>query len=273
MPRPPGPQYTTDHSVNPDGTVDFACSVDLRQWPWLALPSQHPIVLQTQNFWASIGAMDALDKLDEGKWSALTWSRWECGPRDCGIAVRGRYENTLVDDRPAFSVMLLDAQDRIIAGMLGKGVVFRNRNFEHWRATAKGESEQTAAPGDFRYASRSMLNLSEYEVPFVSALANGHAKALITVANGLPPAHPYLSGSGDHVNATHLAEVARQVASLALDGAPFRIVGGEMDMRRYVELGCPFRIDVKTNDGNSIGMSLSQTDRDCATISLQVETL
>ena len=48
---------------------------------------------------------------------------------------------------------------------------------------------------------------------------------------------------------------------------------GTVDMRLYVELGCPFRIDVKTNDGNSIGMSLSQTDRDCATISLQVETL
>ncbi|WP_284124282.1 hypothetical protein [Parerythrobacter aestuarii] len=274
MPKPPGPQYTSGHEVNADGSVDFACSTDVELWPWLALPPQHPIVLQTQNFWSSIGASDALGNMDPDKWSALTWTDWVCGPPDCGPAVRGHYRTTrLDDDKLAFQIVLFDAADRTIATMLGKGVVFRTRNFEQWRDEAKHETEVEAPHADFTYADRALLNLTEREQPLVGPLVVDNAEALITKANGLPPGHPYFSGSGDHVNSTHLAEAARQVASLVLEGAPFRVTGGEMDMRRYIELGCPFRLVIEASDDDAITLALSQLDKDRATISLRFERL
>ena len=51
-----------------------------------------------------------------------------------------------------------------------------------------------------------------------------------------------MSGSGDHVNATHLAEAVRQYAALALGKGAGLPSGGAMRFRRYVELGVPFEI-------------------------------
>lgn len=110
--------------------------------------------------------------------------------------------------------------------------------------------------------------MSERELPLVSNLIDGHTRALVTKENGLMPGHPYFSGSGDHVNAPHLAEIARQMASQIAEGAPILVTHGEMDMHRYVELGCPIDIAVVEQSDTSITLEVSQLDRSCARLSM-----
>lgn len=271
----PGPAkaYTSDHAILEDGSVTFACSGDMELWPWLKLPAQHPIVIQTQNYWTSVGASAALGTLDEGKWSALTWTDWVLHDHSATHATRGIFARTLVEDKLAFETRLFDQDEKLIVTMRGRGVVFRTRNFEEWREGTKRKLADQSGPTGFRYAPRELLNLSGAEVPLVSELDGPHAAALITKENGLMPGHPYFSGSGDHVNAPHLAEVARQVASQINAGMPLLVVSGEMDMYRYVELGIKFDVRLLEHAANSATMEIAQKDRSCAKLSLNWETI
>lgn len=70
---------------------------------------------------------------------------------------------------------------------------------------------------------------------------------LITKTNGLRPGHPYIAGSGDHVNSTHMGEVGRQFGDLLL-GRPLINRGGEMNFLHYVELGTPFEVELSGHD-------------------------
>lgn len=268
MPAPPGPGYTSEHEVRDDGSVTFTCSTDVAAWPWLELAPQHPVVIQTQNFWSSVGAGAAMGTLDESKWSALTWTDWNLAERDAGHAVRGIYERSLVGDDLAFTTRLFDAADRLIVTIRGKGVVFRTRNFEKWREGSKKEAVARTLHTDFDFAPRDLLGLSERELPLVSQLKGDRARALVTRENGLMPGHPYFSGSGDHVNAPHLAEIARQMASQIAGGAPILVTHGEMDMHRYVELGCPIDIEVTGRGESTLALAVSQLDRSCARLSM-----
>ena len=54
--------YSSDHVVAGDGTVSFACSTDVDEWPWLALGPRHPVVVQAQNLlWPIITNMSCMD--------------------------------------------------------------------------------------------------------------------------------------------------------------------------------------------------------------------
>lgn len=271
MPQHRSPSYTSDHELHSDGSVVFACSGDTDAWPWLALPPQHPIVIQTQNYWASVGASAALGTLEEGKWSALTWTDWALGDIRAGIAAHGQFSRAMVEDKLAFETILFDSNDRRIVTLRGRGVVFRHRNFESWRQESKGEAAKRQPPPHFDYAPARLLNLSPGECALVSSFSGGTAKALITKENGLMPGHPYFSGSGDHVNAPHLAELARQVASLLIDGAPFLVTSGEMDMHRYVELDCPIDLLLVEHGDNSLVVEVSQLEHRCARLALKFQ--
>ena len=93
-------------------------------------------------------------------------------------------------------------------------------------------------------------------------------QALITKANGLTPGHPYFSGSGDHVNAPHLAEIGRQVVSLLVHGKPLVVTHAEMDMHRYIELETPFEIAIERQGERRANLAIRQLDRSCATITM-----
>ena len=272
----PDRSYICDPVVEAENTVTFACSQDVDEWPWLALPPQHPIVIQTQNFWTSVGAGRALKSRDDDKWSALTWTRWTLGDRDAGIATRGTYTLKGEKGQIDFSTKLFDAQDRLITELDGKGVVFRTRDFESWREKSK-QAVKEPTPSTLDYADAKRLGLSDVEPALIAPLAESdgtrQTTALITKANGLMPGHPYFSGSGDHVNAPHLAEVARQVASLASKDASLLPVGGEMDMHRYIELGTPFEIRIDGQSEESLSLAISQLGKSCARITLQWENL
>lgn len=267
--------YISNAEVQADGLVAFACSQDVREWPWLALSPQHPLVIQTQNFWCSVGSGQALQARDDDKWSALTWTKWQLGDRAAGIAKQGRYRalDESEDGRQmAFAIELFDAADRLIVSLEGKGVVFRNRDFESWRETAKHAAKNPAL-ARIEYADPKPLGLSDREPPLIAAVQNIdgaiQTTALITRENGLMPGHPYFSGSGDHVNAPHLAEIARQTVSLLNAGRTPLITGAEMDMHRYIELGTPFDIRIEQQTSTSVTLVLSQLGKSCANIAMQ----
>ncbi len=271
MRQAPEKQYTHSHVVSDDGTVTFKCSDDQDQWPWLALTPFDPIVVQTINFWASVETAAARGTWDPKKWSALTQTEWSCGEPGVEHAVRGIGEALGSKGSPRFQLRFFDANEALVYTISGTGVVFENRDFESWRKKAKNNVVPAQAPINFEYADARAVGVSEQKESFLSPLNNGgtlSAQAYITRENGFPPAHPYQSGSGDHVNATHLADVARQFVNLLLGGGNHVILGGIMHFDHYVELGHPFDI-IQTRDQvnrKTISMIVEQAGRPCARI-------
>ncbi|WP_337660939.1 hypothetical protein [Erythrobacter sp. Alg231-14] len=270
--------YTSDHVINSDGSVQFICSRSVAEWPWLALAPRHPIVIQAQNFWASIGSIMALGGMEEGQWSALTWTEWQCGDPDAEIAAHGVYSRESQGNNDFFRLTLFDEVDREIATMRGRGVVFKNRNFEEWREQAKQKAklnghaargETTTAP--FLFAAPEALGIGPSEhalVAPISADDPNTINALVSRENGLPPANPMLGGSGDHVNSVHMIEVARQALCLTQGNPKIDVVGGEMELNRYVELGTPFDLRCERPSRDTTQFVLRQLGKDCAKITL-----
>lgn len=267
--------YTGGHRLDADGLVHFSCSTDTSEWPWLELGPHHPVALQAQNFWSSVGASNALGSMDEGQWSALTWTDWRCGDEDVGVAVRGTSGREGEGEDERFVITLYDAEDCEIVRMRGRGVVFRNRNFEEWRAEAKRKAAERAVadptPIPEKMAERELLGLGPGEHPLIAAPDNGRERSFVAFVsrdNAMPPANRMLSGSGDHVNTVHIAEAARQALCL-LKGEPSpTISGGEMHLNRYVELETPFTLEVTASEGGRTSFALSQLGQPCAEIAL-----
>lgn len=269
MPQGLGEPYAYDLERGSDGALLFRCSRDVEAWPWLALAPQHPIVIQTQQFWASFCALQFEGRLEEGQWSALTWMDYAIRDPQAQHAVRGVYNRIKAEAGPAFALTLYDHGDREIVRMRGRGVVFRNRNFEEWREGYKREARNEGAQTSFAYADRARLGLDEGEHPFVAPLRDGLCEALVTAENGFAPGNPYIGGSGDHVNTTHFGEVTRQAARLVTGNAALEIAGGEMTLNRYVELGTLFTLRVVDQEAHSITFQIEQLGKTCALIALR----
>lgn len=276
MPQGLGEPYAFGHDRADDGALHFRCADDVEAWPWLNLAPQHPVVIQTQQFWASFCALQFDGGLEEGQWSALTWMDYALGDLAAGHAVRGIYSRIeatpgVTERGPAFALTLFDAQDREIVSMRGRGVVFRSRNFEEWREGSKRQAKHARPQVDFTYASREALALGEGEHAFVAPLEDGsnRLEALITPENGMPPANRVISGSGDHVNSTHFGEVTRQALCLITGDPQVQITGGEMHLKRYVELGTPFMLTFERGEAGAITFALEQLGKPCAKIALR----
>ncbi|MEP2101953.1 MAG: hypothetical protein ABJP02_10635 [Parasphingorhabdus sp.] len=266
--------FTHSHSVLDDGIVAFKCSSDREQWPWLALHPFDPIVVQTINYWASVETSSARGTWDPTKWSALTQTHWACGEPGAGHATHGVADAASDEGNPRYRLTFFDRDGSLVYRMSGAGVVFQTRDFESWRDKAKQKIAVPPAIDGFEYAPANIVGVATQRESFLSPLINHGvptAHALITKENGFPPAHPFLSGSGDHVNSTHLADVARQFANLLLEGGPHLFIGGEMNFKRYVELGRPFQIELTHKDlsQNTLSMTVQQADRLCATVELR----
>lgn len=261
--------YTNGHELLGDGSVEFACSGDTGEWPWLALGPHHPVVVQAQNFWCSVSGALKLGGMSEGQWSALTWTEWSCAEPGVGMAFRGIYSRETEGEDENYRIVLFDADDREIVAMRGRGVIFRNRNFEEWRRKSKREAASARVDADFDFAPREALGIGEAEHPLIGEPDGDRFPALVTPENGLPPANPMLGGSGDHVNTVHMIEAARQTLCL-LRGEPIKdIAGGEMELSRYVELGTPFELVVEKHSAAKTALILRQLERDCARLTLR----
>ena len=243
-------------------------------WPWLQLDPIHPILVQTINFWASIDSGEFLGTFDPDVWTALTQVEWSCGAPSVGLPTRGIYRTETQADRARYHLEFFDAADQRVARMSGQGVTFRTRNFESWRDEAK-EKIVKPDPPPFEYAAKEGVGVARQSASFLAKLAKADTistSGLITKANGLRPAHPYIGGSGDHVNSTHMGEVGRQFGELLL-GQPLINRGGEMTFMHYVELGTPFDVRLISHDKGEqrFALLVSQADRECTRIMMQYE--
>jgi hypothetical protein len=268
MPAPEGITYTSDHEVSEDGSVTFKCSTDPDAWRWVKLPPSHPIVIQTFNYFISVECSAARGTLDPSKWSALTWMSWEIGEAGAGIPVRGTMGNRADGEKIGFGIELFDAEDRLVYRTAGKGVVFQTRNFEGWRSKAKKELDADKQPPPFAFAPREAVRALDCEHTLIAPLDDGatETEALITNANGMPPGSRFLDGSGDHVNAVHLAEVGRQFCALLLGQPDVQLSGGEISFTRYVEMNVPFSIALTNRAGGAIEMMIEQAGKPCTSL-------
>jgi hypothetical protein len=272
MPRPFSDLYTFNHKRLEDGSVAFDCSLDADVWPWLKLSPIHPILVQTINFWASVDSGEFLGTFDPEVWTALTQVEWACGLPTVGLPVRGVYSTSQDAERARYHLVFFDAEDQHVARLSGQGVTFRTRNFEGWREAAK-EKIVKPEPPPFDYADKEAVGVATQDESFLAPLTRGETvttSGLITKANGLRPAHPYIGGSGDHVNSTHMGEVGRQFGDLLL-GQPLINQSGEMEFMHYVELGSPFDVEMIAHDEGARRFSLivRQAGRDCTRIVMQ----
>ena len=266
--------FTSDHALSADGSVTFQCSTDQEQWPWITLHPHNPIATQNLQYWASVETGSFRGTFDRLKWSALVWTKWTNGAANVGPWARGVAEYLGDEAKPEPQLTLLDAKGAEICRMQSKGVIFQNRDFEAWREHAKQASSPVEDIGTFDFASAETVGSSSIGPSLLSDLRDDgvkHALGLIAVENAMPPAHPFMSGSGDHVNATHLAEAAHQFVHLLEGGTPLRLTGGEMRFTSYVELGRPFRIELAEQSENSASMIARQAGKDCTIITLGFE--
>ncbi len=276
MPKPITNRFTHNHQLLDDGSMAFECSSDLKTWPWLALPPHDPIVVQTINYWVPVETGETKGTFDRNKWTALTITEWSCGKSGVGHAVRGIAEPTDESRRMDYKVTYYDEKDRIVYIISGSGVVFQNRDFETWRGKAKAKMAKLPKIQKFEYAPAEMtgaeLQQESYLSPFITGKSIS-AMAYITKDNGFIPVHRHISGSGDHVNATHLADVGLQFACLLNDGAALHCTGGTMEFNRFVELDHPFEITL-TDDRraeNTIGLTMHQAGKLCASVTIKYE--
>lgn len=266
----PANPYSLAHEVQADGSVVFQCSRDVGANPWLTLPPHHAVVVQTQSFWTAVGASTALQNWEESKWTALTWIDWELGDASGGHAVRGVYRREDDGGALGYSIALFNEQGAKVVTIRGRGVIFRNRNFEAWRKTAKEEAKGTAPNEDFAYASPEALGLTENERVLVAPFeqGSGFVASLVTPANGFPPGNPLIGGSGDHVNSTHIHEIARQ-ALLLVKGRTDIDTSGTMELKRYVELGVPMQLNILAEEERMARFELEQLGKVCSKIELR----
>ena len=269
------PAYTHAHELHDDGSVTFACATDAAAWPWLALDPHDPIVVQTLCYYGSYEVAVFRGHYESGQWSALTFTDWHCGAPGVGHAVRGISHAPTGEEGRHFQLSFYDAEDRLVSEMGGTGVVFRNRDFESWRSAQKRDLGPPADLARFPFVDARDVGMRSPVECYVSALDTGQgiaAMALVTRENGFPPQHPYHDGSGDHVNASHLADAARQFLRLLKGGAAAAVTGGEMRFSSYVELGHPFQLELMAVDAAnaSYDIAIRQAGRDCAAIRLLI---
>lgn len=269
--------YTHDHIVSDDGTVTFQCSTDEEKWPWLALHPFDPIVVQSINFWASVETATARGTWDPDKWSALTQMTWQCGEAGVGHAVHGIGKQTGGKGSPGFQIQFFDTDDALVYEITGVGVIFQNRDFEAWRAKAKQKAAEPYDAAKFDFAAADKVGVEAQEQCFVSPLTENDGlsvQALVPKAIAFMPAHPYHSGSGDHVNSNQLADVVGQFVNL-LRGELSVLTSGKIEFNRYVELDRPF--DVALNAGyrmdDEITVTVGQAGRQCAVFEMKVEAI
>jgi hypothetical protein len=266
--------FTHSHEVLGDGTVTFKCSRDEAAWPWLALAPYDPIVVQTINYWASVETGAARGSFDTTKWSALTHVTWVCGPPGAGHATHGLAEGLRDEDPMQFRLIFFDANGTLVYQIIGTGVVFKTRDFKDWRKTSKKATAASEDTPDFAFAPPEQLGVTRASEGFLSELQPGSAPmalALITRETGLIPGHRYHSGSGDHVNANHLADACRQFVSLNRAGAPFVVTGGEMRFMHYVELGRVFEVAEVAATDTEVSMIVRQGGRDCSAATFKLQ--
>lgn len=262
------PDFTYDRVFKDDGSLEFRCHYNKDIWPWQALHPHDPIYLQTINFWTSFEAGTARGEFTTEKWTALTETNWEFGTSNIGRPFRG--VAAPVDEKNiGFDISLYDEAHKLVYRLSGKGVIFQNRDFDAWRQAAKDKIATLPKPQIFEYTAHEKTGAPTPVQSFLSDLTGEKAQALVTHQNGFMPHHPYLSGSGDHVNATHLHVLGEQFAVMMENGRKITAHSGSMRFNRYVELGHPIDIELNNKQDDYIDLSFYQAGKLCAAMAFK----
>ncbi len=271
--------FVVDHAVDQNGVMTFRCVRDERVFPWTTLPFAHPILIQMMGYFVSVGLASHRGTLDPDQWTALTEINWRClGARDDRRRPdRGRADPVGSDGSPDFDFTIFDEAGAPLYRLAGKGVVFRNRDFEGWRAKNKNRIMALPEPLDFEFADPDAAEVASAAQCFVSPRVSTSppaVDALLTAKSGFPPAHPFHDGSGDHVNSSHQADAADQAARVMfpeLRGAICR--RGTIRFKGYVELERPFRLIAGALElrDQALTLAISQGGRDCSEVAMAFE--
>jgi hypothetical protein len=264
--------------------VEFGYDLDRQRWPWLALSPLHPVVIDKIQYFSAVTASLTTERMVPGTRTALTKLSWSCRARAGGTlhATRGVFESWASERRGGYTLAIFDDAGHENARIRGEGRAFADRDFAGWRAQAKRRVAATAAEATPPPADPEDAGLGAAGLCFVSPPAGVSSATLLVArvggANAFHPAHPFHTGTGDHVNAAHLFDCALQAAHLVWEPARTALCcsGGEAEFLRFVELDAPFEIElrerrVRDAGRRRLGFSIRQAGRENARIALELE--
>lgn len=262
--------------------VSLGYDLNRDRWPWLALPPDHPVLVEKYQYFSAVTAGWAVFDRASSAHSALTKLVWTCEAASVQgeHATRGRCTLWQNERDMGYELVTHTEAGQAVVTFRGEGFAFADRDFKAWRAKARQAAFDQTPSVDFAPAGPASVGLDANGVSFVSPLRDTgglpYATALVTTARGFHPAHPFHTGSGDHVNAGHLFDCALQTAHLVLNAdVPLRCIGGKAEFKRFIELDLPFTIGLRRRGQTGASVSqleflLSQTARENAIITLEV---
>lgn len=278
--------YPYDHQlllntqVTEANCLRFDLDPDLQRWPWLALPAWHPALPGKLSFFTGIKAGEELFKMSSKLATAVTRITWEnhdaclLGQRAAGGLIRT--EKT--GERFHYDSDLQNAVGTTQQLIRAEGVVFSQRDFKGWRRKMKQaiQTVDNMRPQDFGFAEPASTGVATRQECFVSPLHESRqglaCYALLDADSGFTPQHPWHSGTGDHVNASHQLDIAWQASHLIgraqgwwPPGQMHVCSGGQAAFRNYLELGVPIALRLNSwkplNNGWRLRFGLSQAGK------------
>lgn len=253
--------------------------LDHQRWPWLALPAFHPVLVEKYQYFSSVTTgWVVLDQAPSVQ-SALTQMTWRCSPASFSgeQAKHGHCKLWQRERDMGYELVTQLANGQEVTRYTGAGFAFADRDFKTWRAKSRKTALAQCGEFDFEPAKPTTVGLEAGGLSYVTPLSeiNGQpaTTACVMTDNGFHPAHPFHTGSGDHVNAGHLFDCVQQAAHLVLQARqPLTCTGGRAEFMRFVELDVPFTIRLEarvTAEGEArLSFALAQLGRDNARITL-----
>ncbi len=257
---------------------------DPARWPWLHLPCWHPVVAEKYAYFSGVYAGIAVGMLSENTCTALTGMDWTYSGTAAGdtYPTLAQCESRLQDQAAAYAVTAKAASGAEIYQISGKGVIFRNRDFDAWRSQRKTVHPDPADETVFTPATAAEAGCAADAIRITSWQdSTSCCLARLTHEDGFYPGHPYHTGSGDHVNAAQLLDCAYQAAHAVLlqrgyrqaTKPPWACMHGKARFRNYVELAHSFAVHLtalsETTEGQvDLRFDLYQHGTCCARITL-----
>ncbi len=277
--------YVEDWTVE-GSRVEMSFSRRTDPWPWLVLPPWHPVVVDKIQYFAAVtgawayGSLgrDSKERSGTGPRTALTRIRWVSLARDAGPARRGTFRPFQGEESVGYELEIFDEAGRATLWIRGEGAAFEERDFGARRSASKENAATSALAPPSELARPEAVGLGPEGRSLISPLAGGDPPTVIgwvTSAEGFAPAHPFHTGTGDHVNAGHLVDCALEGAHLLLDTpGPLYCTGGEARFRRFVELDVPFEIALRSEepegDATTVHARMHQGGRETSSVRLDL---